>query len=183
MENPEALTQARRATGRVRQGGFTAIELMVTLAVVAILATLAAPAFQNLIAAQRIKSVASALNESLWVARSEALKRNANVSFNFTNSGDGTVVGDWTITQSSDGTGTAILQQAGSPAVMATTRKAASTTGGNLLFVFNSSGRLTSGGQSSIKLSNPSASVNRWVCISASGKAATQSTQCPNVSN
>lgn len=173
MENPESLTQARRATRRIRQGGFTAIELMITVAIVAILAALAAPSFRQLIATQRIKSVASALTESLWVARSEALKRNDNVAFNFTNSGSNSVVADWKITQSSDGTGTAILQQAGSPSVVSTT-----STGGNLLFVFNSSGRLTSGGSSSIQLSVPSADVNRWVCISASGRAVTQSTSC-----
>ena len=173
MANPVALTQVRRATWRVRQGGFTAIEMMITLAVVAVLAALAAPSFQQLIATQRIKSVASALNESLWVARSEALKRNDKVAFNFTNSGDDTVVGDWKITQSSDGTGTALLQQMGSPSVLSTT-----STGSNVLFVFNSSGRLTSGGSSSIKLSVPSANVHRWVCISANGRAVTQSTSC-----
>lgn len=173
MANPEALTQVQRATRRVRQGGFTAIELMITVAIVAILSALAAPSFQQLIAAQRIKSVASALSESLWIARSEALKRNDKVAFNFTNAGSDTVVGDWKITQSSDGTGTALLQQMGSPSVVSTT-----STGGDVLFVFNSSGRLISGGPSSIKLSVLSANVNRWVCISASGRAVTQSTSC-----
>ena len=174
MEIPQALTQALRTTGRARQGGLTVIELMVVVTMVAILAALAGPAFQQLIATQRVKSVASALHESLWVARSEALKRNDKVSFNFTNSGENSVVGDWKITQSSDGTGTAILQQAGSPSVVSTT-----STEGDLLLTFNSSGRLTSGGLSSIKLSVPSANVNRWVCISASGRAVTQSTSCP----
>ncbi|CAN7538027.1 GspH/FimT family pseudopilin [Variovorax paradoxus] len=173
MDTPESLTQARRRARCICQAGFTAIELMVTVAVVAILATLAAPSFQQLIATQRIKSVASALTESLWVARSEALKRNDNVAFNFVNSGSNSAVGNWKITQSSDGTGTALLQQEGSPSVVSTT-----STGGNLLFVFNSSGRLTSGGSSSIQLSVPSANVDRWVCISASGRAVTQSTSC-----
>jgi len=173
MATTESVPQLRRAAPRARQVGFTAIELMVVVAIVAILAALAAPSFQQLIATQRIKSVASALSESLWVARSEALKRNANVAFNFANSGSNSVVADWNITQSSDGTGTAILQQAGSPTVLSTT-----STGGNLLFVFNAFGRLTSGGSSSIQLSVPSADVNRWVCISASGRAVTQSTSC-----
>jgi len=172
MKQPESWTQARHATRRIRQGGFTAIELMVTVAIVAILAALAGPSFRQLIATQRIKSVASALTESLWVARSEALKRNDNVAFNFASSGSNVVVADWKITQSSDGTGTAILQQTGSPSVVSNLER------GSLLFVFNSSGRLTSGGSSSIKLSVPSADVDRWVCISASGRAVTQSTSC-----
>ena len=151
--------------------GFTAIELMVTVAVVAIFATLAAPSFRQLIATQRVKSVASALNESLWVARSEALKRNDNVSFVFPNAG---TVADWNITQGSDGLGTPpLVKQSGSPSVASET-----STGANLLFVFNSSGRLSSGGSSWIKLSVPSANVDRWVCISAGGRATTQSTSC-----
>ena len=170
MERPKTLACETR---RARQGGFTAIELMVVVLVVAILAALAGPAFQQLIATQRVKSVASALIESLWVARSEALKRNDNVSFNFTNSGSNSAVGDWKITQSSDGTGTAIVQQTGFPTVVSTT-----STDGDLLFTFNSSGRLTSGGSTSIKLSVPSADVSRWVCISVSGRAVSQSTPC-----
>lgn len=150
--------------------GFTAIELMVTVAVVAILVALAAPSFRQLIATQRVKSVASALNESLWIARSEALKRNDNVAFVFPNAG---TVADWYITKSSDGSGTPLVTQSGSPAVASET-----STGANLLFVFNSSGRLTSGGSSWIKLSVPSASVDRWVCISPTGRATTQSTSC-----
>ncbi|WP_082548882.1 GspH/FimT family pseudopilin [Rhizobacter sp. Root404] len=153
--------------------GFTAIELMITVAVVAIFSALAAPSFRELIATQRIKSVAAALSESLWVARSEALKRNANVAFVFPNSGSNTAVSDWKITQSSDGSGDALLQQSGSPSVVSTT-----SSGGNLLFVFNSSGRLASGGSSSIQLSVPSANVNRWVCVSAGGRAITQTTSC-----
>ena len=173
MRQLKAFIQPLHPTGGARQSGFTAIELMVTVLVVAILATLAGPAFQQLIATQRVKSVASALNESLWVARSEALKRNDKVSFNFANSGSDSAVADWKITQSSDGSGTAIVQQMGSPAVVSTT-----STGGDVLFTFNSSGRLTSGAPSWIALSVPSANVKRWVCIAVSGRAVTQSTSC-----
>ena len=177
MNSSTAFSQRWRAAKPTRQGGFTAVELMIVLAIVAILATLAGPSFRQLIATQRIKSVASALNESLWVARSEALKRNDNVSFNFTNSGAGSAIANWSITQSSDGTGTAIAQQDGSSGVVATT-----SASGNLLFTFNSYGRLTSPttGKSWIQLSVPSADVTRWVCISATGRAVTQSTSCPS---
>ena len=173
MQDLVASIQAPRTAGRARQGGFTVIELMTVVLLVAVLAVLAAPGFQTLIATQRVKSVASALNESLWVARSEALKRNDKVSFSFINSGDNSPVADWKITQSSDGSGTAILQQSGSPTVLSST-----TGGGNLLFTFNSSGRLSSGGSTFIKLSVPSANVNRWVCISPNGRAVTQTTSC-----
>ena len=174
MNRPSSPTQAPNGTRRSRRRGFTAIELMVTVAIVAVLATLAAPSFRQLIATQRVKSVASALNESLWVTRSEALKRNDTVAFVFANAGTDTAVADWKITHSSDGSGTALVQQSGAPSVVSQT-----SSGGNLLFVFNSAGRLTSGGSSWIKLSVPSANVARWVCVSAGGRATTQSTSCP----
>ena len=173
MKRPSPSIQAPKGTPRKRSRGFTAIELMTVVAIVAVFAALAAPSFRSMIATQRVKSVASAVNESLWVARSEALKRNDNVAFVFTNTGTNTAVADWAITQSSDGSGTALVQQSGAPTVMSQT-----SSGGNLLFVFNSAGRLTSGGSSWIKLSVPSTDSARWVCISAGGRATTQSTSC-----
>jgi type IV fimbrial biogenesis protein FimT len=59
--------------------GFSLIELMVTLSIVAILTVIAGPSLSSLIASQRIKAVASDLYVALSKARSEALKRNANV--------------------------------------------------------------------------------------------------------
>jgi type IV fimbrial biogenesis protein FimT len=60
--------------------GFTLIELMMTLAVLAVLTTLAAPSFRSLIASQNVKAAASSLQSSLLFARSEALKRNRSVA-------------------------------------------------------------------------------------------------------
>jgi len=63
-----------------RNRGFTLMELLVTLAVVAIVASLAVPSFQNMIATQRVRSAANDLVASLNFARSEAVKRNATVT-------------------------------------------------------------------------------------------------------
>jgi len=62
------------------QRAFTIIELMVTVVILGILATLAVPSFNDLIASTRIKNAASDIYASLALARSEALKRNANVT-------------------------------------------------------------------------------------------------------
>jgi prepilin-type N-terminal cleavage/methylation domain-containing protein len=59
--------------------GFTLIELMVTLAVLAILATVGIPSFQRLAAEYRVSSQANATQAALQFARSEALKRRGDV--------------------------------------------------------------------------------------------------------
>ena len=60
--------------------GFTLLELMVTVAIVAILGALAAPNFQTLIQANRTRTVASEFMAMLNLARSEAARRGQPVS-------------------------------------------------------------------------------------------------------
>ena len=59
--------------------GFTLVELMVTLAVAAILMAIAIPNFTALINGNRLTSTANELVSSLQLARSEALRRNTQV--------------------------------------------------------------------------------------------------------
>jgi type IV fimbrial biogenesis protein FimT len=65
---------------RRRSAGFTMVELLVTIAIAAILATVAVPSFSGLIASQRAKTAASELFASFLTARSDAIMRNANVT-------------------------------------------------------------------------------------------------------
>lgn len=64
-----------------RLRGYTLLELMITVAIVAIVAGIAYPSMQDLLASQRVRAASSALYESLIAARGEAVKRNATVSF------------------------------------------------------------------------------------------------------
>lgn len=63
-----------------RQIGFTLVELMVAIAIVAILAALATPSFQSMIINNRISAQANTFVGSINVARSEAVKRGHGVS-------------------------------------------------------------------------------------------------------
>lgn len=66
----------RRQWGR----GFTAIELMVVVAIVAILGALAGPSFRDLIDGWRVRSGVEQITSSIYYARSEAIKRGGGVS-------------------------------------------------------------------------------------------------------
>jgi type IV fimbrial biogenesis protein FimT len=55
--------------------GFSLVELMVVIAIVAILAGVAAPSFRSMLQNNRVSAAASALQVTLSLARSEAVKR------------------------------------------------------------------------------------------------------------
>lgn len=59
------------------RSGFTLIELMVTIAVAAIMLTWALPAFTDLIDSQRLRAAAQQVATDLRYARSEAIRRHA----------------------------------------------------------------------------------------------------------
>jgi type IV fimbrial biogenesis protein FimT len=71
---------SRTLTPAARHSGFTIIELMITVAVLGIIVGLAVPSMRAYILNQRVRSVAFDLAASLLQARSEAGKRNENVS-------------------------------------------------------------------------------------------------------
>lgn len=61
------------------QSGFTLIEAMMVVAVLAVLSAAALPELRSFMASQMVKTPASDLYASLVLARSEAIKRNAAI--------------------------------------------------------------------------------------------------------
>ena len=60
--------------------GFTVIELMVVIGILAVLAGLASPSFSLMIESWRVRNATEALRSSLQMARSEAIKRGGLVA-------------------------------------------------------------------------------------------------------
>lgn len=63
-----------------QMSGFTLLEVIITIAIVAILASMALPSLQDFVSSNRISSVNSRFQMALSYARSEAIKRGTNVS-------------------------------------------------------------------------------------------------------
>lgn len=104
---------------RVRRGagGFTLIELMVTIVVAAILMMIAVPNFSRIVNANRLTTAANDMVGALNVARMEAIKRNAGTQF----------CSDLSTNNNTDTLGAACGTQGGPGAVVALTGGAPAT--------------------------------------------------------
>lgn len=155
------------------QRGFTLVELMVTVAVVAILATVAAPNFSALIEDQRVTSQINDLVGSLQLARSEAVKRGANITFAPVG---GSYGGGWCIFIGATCSGNNILRQHEAAAAL--------TAGPSAALVFNSQGQVSSTSLTPFAFTLTPAGCatgdkrRRILTVSQTGRATMQVTTC-----
>lgn len=142
--------------------GFSIVEMMVTVAILAILLGIALPSFTTFIEDQRVKSVASELHSSITLARSEALKRNASVTLA---PRDGGWSAGWrTAHPSADGT---FLDDHGQVAGV--------DIQGPASLVFNGSGRLQGGASASFTVTGEAVGRNKCLSIDLSGRPTVKS--------
>lgn len=82
MEWPVVVSQrcCSCARGSVRQWGFSMVEVMVAIAIVAILMGIGIPAYRSMLADQKVRTAAASLHSALLLARSEAIKLNRQVT-------------------------------------------------------------------------------------------------------
>lgn len=129
------MKQANRIMMRPLPGpaalGFTLLELLVTLVVAGILLSIGVPSFGNFIQGQRVKTAASELSYALLFARSEAIKRNDQVTVT---SNSGGWQNGWTVT--TPGASSTLLSHGNTDASLAITGPAGSLT-------YGGAGRLT----------------------------------------
>ncbi|WP_177206528.1 MULTISPECIES: GspH/FimT family pseudopilin [unclassified Variovorax] len=89
--------------------GFTLVELMVAVALFALLFTFAYPSYTDFIRNAQIRTVAESVVNGLQLARAEAIRRNSNIQFHFPNTSNSvsTTGGtDWSISSALSATPT-----------------------------------------------------------------------------
>lgn len=157
-----------KATGQSRSqiAGVTLIELLIVIAIAAILATIAVPSFREFVAGQRIKTASFDLMSMLTLARSEAIKRNGSVTL----SGIGTsnvmiVAGGVTIQQRESAAGLSINCKSGSTVVACTD------------VIYSGNGRLQAVSPS-IEISSTASSRVRCISIDLSGRPSSKKVAC-----
>ncbi len=143
--------------------GFTLIELMVTIALFALLLTFAYPSYTSFIRNAQVRTAAESIVNGLQLARAEAIRRNSNVRFRLLNTSQGTAVTggtDWDIMYSLPATPTTFDQSV-------QTRRETSTTSNARVQVANAVGTVTA---------NPGAGLPASILFTGLGRLNTATT-------
>ncbi len=161
-----------RALTTVRYvAGFTAIEMLIVVAIFGIMATVAAPSFSSLIGTKRAEATATDLYVALVQARSEATKRNAIATLSYK-------AGGWqsgwkiSVVDPSDGSKTLTLEDHAAVVGVAIS--------GPDSIVYQSSGRIQANSAPCFAVTavNGSSTALAWVWIDLSGRPIVRASTC-----
>lgn len=163
------------AAQRARLPGFTLVELLITIVIVAILASIATPSYREFVAGQRIKTASFDIMSALTLARSEAIKRAAPVT---AAPAGGTWTNGWSVTAAD---GTVLLQQTALPSLSIICKSGSPSAtvtcpAGGLAYAGN--GRLAAA-TPSFEIGSTSSSVVRCITVDLSGRPNSKAGACP----
>jgi type IV fimbrial biogenesis protein FimT len=139
----------------VRRAGFSLIEMMMVVAILAIVSAIGYPSFQELLASQRVRTASSALYDSFMIARSEALKNNANASFALSGSD---LAKGWAV------------QVGGQDVHSQSAFSGLSFSPANPTITYGATGRLISGAGTAITVSTAGTDVKRCIRLDTTGR-------------
>lgn len=149
----------------INHNGFSLVELVLAIAVLAILVTIALPSFTETFASQRVKTTASSLYVSILRARSEAIKTDSTVTIS-------PISGEW-----SKGW---IIQNPLYPDITLDRydQKGSVTISGPAALQYKATGRLANSAASKFSISAADTSSQRCISISLSGQPVSKKEAC-----
>lgn len=153
--------------------GFTMVEVLVVLLILGILTMAGLPSFRSFVVNQRVQNASFDLMSSLMLARSEAIKRNANVDVV---PSSGSWLNGWA---TNAGTLNVDTRSALSGGISVTCYSGSSTTTPCPTITYTSNGRLTGAARPSIQLTATGGKTVRCISIDLSGRPNSKKANCP----